>query len=101
MTFQKSVCCRARLELRRQHYACSHCGQMVPSWFLFEERAFNREYFKEAMRRPRDNKERRLAKVKELMASSRSTALALTDLAGLDEVPGLVEDLDAVIGSVP
>ncbi|HQE83821.1 MAG TPA: hypothetical protein PLM14_12540 [Candidatus Hydrogenedentes bacterium] len=100
-TFQKSVCCQARLELRRQHYACSHCGRMVPSRFLFEERAFDREYFKLAMRRSRENRERRLAKLKELLASSRSNALALTEMSGLSDIPGLTEDLDAFLGSMP
>lgn len=100
-TFQKSACCQARLELRRQHYACSCCGQTIPSRFLFDERAFDSQYFKLAMRKSRENKERRLAKLKELLASSRSNALALTEMSGLNDIPGLTEDLDAFLGSMP
>lgn len=100
-TFQKSTCCQATLELRRQHYACSCCGQTIPSRFLFDERAFDSQYFKLAMRKSRENKERRLAKLKELLASSRSNALALTEMSGLNDIPGLTEDLDAFLGSMP
>ena len=43
VTFQNSPCCRTRLEFRRQHYACSECGQAVVSRFLFDERVFDAE----------------------------------------------------------
>ena len=43
-TFQRSTCCQATLETRRQHYACSCCGQ-TSSRFLFDERAFDSQYF--------------------------------------------------------
>jgi len=101
VAFQKSPCCNAALEQRRQHYACSRCGQTVVSRFLFDERAFDRAYFKEAMRRSRENKKRRLAKLKEILASSRSGVLVLDELPDLGEVPGLTDDLDRFVGSVP
>jgi hypothetical protein len=100
VTFQRSECCRATLELKRQHYACSRCGQPVVSRFLFDERVFDAEYFRDAMKRSREKKSRRLARLKELLAASRSDALVLADLPLLDEVPGLAEDLDALVGSI-
>jgi hypothetical protein len=67
---------------------------------LFDERVFDAEYFKDAMKRSREKKNRRLAKLKELMAASRSDALVLAGLPALDEVPGLAEDLNGLVSSI-
>ena len=101
VAFQKSPCCDAALRPRRQHYACSRCGRTVVSRFLFDERAFDRAYFKEAMRRSREDKRRRLAQLKQILAASRSDGLVPADLPDLDSIPGLAEDLDRFVGSVP
>ena len=54
--FQKSNCCGARLKRRQLHYACSVCGAVAPSRFLFDERLFDAEYFAERMRESRQRK---------------------------------------------
>ena len=63
--------------------------------------SLDKQYFMEAMRRSRENKKRRLAKLKEIMAASRSGAFALAHLPEVDDLPGLAEDLNRFVGSIP
>ena len=55
VAFQPSPCCQARLIRKTFHYACSRCHKTVPSRFLFDERVFDAEYFREMMREHRDH----------------------------------------------
>lgn len=97
LTFQKSSCCSAKLIRKTFHYACSHCHKTVPSRFLFDEKIFDREYFREMMREARQRSKRKKEELKQLLANSRSNALTLTENPDLESVPGLVEDLDAFV----
>ena len=97
--FQSSNCCGAGLIKRACHYACAKCGQVTPSKFLFDERIFNHEYFSEAMRRARENKQKRVAELKKLLANSRSDVMSLITLPELEEIPGLAQALDVFVGA--
>ena len=47
IAFQKSACCGKHLVRKSQHYICSECGTNVPSMFLFDEKLFDKAYFRE------------------------------------------------------
>lgn len=70
--FQRSGCCNARMVKRRFHYACSHCGAVEASRFLFDERVFDPEYFMEKMRLHRQERKRLREAMKKLLAESHS-----------------------------
>lgn len=95
--FQKSPCCGARLRLHRTHYACATCGAVVPSLFLFDESVFDATYFREAMRVSRERVREQRERVRLMLLGTRSDALSVTALPGLDEVPGLMEALAAFV----
>jgi len=97
--FQKSNCCGVKVVKRILHYACSHCGRAVPSMFLFDERIFDNEYFREAMRASRERKLQRRAEIKRLLANSRSGTFHLEEELSLSAVPGLEEALEEFIGN--
>jgi hypothetical protein len=65
----------------------------VPSIFLFDEKMRDPDYFKEAMRESRERAREQRERVRLMLLGSRSDALSLTALPGLDEVPGLMEAL--------
>jgi len=54
--FQRSGCCNKPLVKRICHYACSKCGKSVRSLFLFDERLFDREYFRQMVAKSRQRK---------------------------------------------
>jgi hypothetical protein len=98
LVFQKSPCCGRPLLLKTFHYACSTCHKTVPSMFLFDEKLFDKTYFREVMRQSRA----RAAKRKEMMrrlAEPRSGSLVFDELPSLQPIHGLVEDLDCFVGS--
>jgi len=99
--FQRSDCCGARLKRKTLHYICSSCGRTVPSKFLFDERLFDSAYFAERMRESRERKQTRRQKIREMLASSRSGTLSITDTPEIESVAGLASDLDLFIGSMP
>jgi hypothetical protein len=101
LTFQKSSCCGAKLVRRTFHYACSGCYKTVPSRFLFDEKIFDKQYFREMMRDSRERSKNKKARLKRLLADSRSEVLDLTQTPDLSSVPGLVEDLNAFIQAEP
>lgn len=101
VAFQRSECCGQRLVLRAFHYACRACGRVVPSRFLSDERVYDGEYFREMMQGSRDNRRERIAKMKELLKSTRSDVLELDSFPDVDDVPDLGAELDAFIGSSP
>ena len=97
LEFQRSACCGTRLVRRTYHYACSRCHEVVPSSFLFDERVFDKEYFREMMREHRRRAREEREKMKKFLAESRSGTLLLTEEPRLESLDGLCEDLDAFI----
>jgi len=94
LAFQVSPCCMKTLTRKTFHYACSGCHKIVPSRFIFDERLFDAEYFREMMQ---DSRRRAMVKkeeVRKLLAESRSGELALTDDPDFDAIPELFKDLD-------
>jgi hypothetical protein len=97
VAFQKSACCDAGLAKKRCHYACSICGQTVPSVFLFDERIFDGEYMQMKMRESRERKRRKLAEMKRLLANSRSGAWRMDESPAAAAIFSLSDDLDECI----
>lgn len=93
--FQRSLCCGARLRKRTHHYACLRCGDFVPSRFLFDERVFDLEYFRERMRDARKRKRQSVEALRELIPALRSETLQLGEMPDDATVASLYEALDA------
>jgi len=99
LTFQKSSCCDAKLIRRTFHYACSRCKQTNPSRFIFDERIFDREYFSRMMKASRAKARKKKQEMIKLIAEARSGELPLLQDPCLESVPGLVEDLNHLVGA--
>ena len=99
LTFQQSPCCNAGLVRKTFHYACSKCRGIVPSRFLFDERLFDKAYFREIMQESRVRERRKKEELKAILAGSRSGDLILLEEPCLDSIPGLTEALDGIIGA--
>ena len=99
ISFQQSPCCGAKLVHRTFHYSCSRCHQTVPSRFLFDERLFDREYFREMMQEARARERRKKEELKAILAGSRSDNLILLEEPCFDSIPGLTEALNGFIGT--
>ena len=97
LAFQKSACCGAGLNRKTFHYACSKCRKSLPSRFIFDERVFDKAYFREMMRESRERKKKKREEIRQLLAESRSESLSLTEKPDLDSIPGLIEDLNEFI----
>jgi len=97
LEFQKSACCGTKLVRRTYHYACSHCHEVVPSHFLFDERVFDKEYFREMMQEHRRKARQEREEMKKFLSESRSGGLFLTEEPCLEALDGFVQDLDAFI----
>src|SRR3990172_8792555 len=100
IAFQLSECCGAHVARHILHYECSMCRQVVPSRFLFEERLFDNDYFKNMMRDSRERARQKREEIRLLLLGSRSGPLVLGNLPGIDDVPGLADALDTFVGSV-
>jgi hypothetical protein len=98
VTFQKSGCCGAILVKRQCHYACSVCGDVVPSIFLFDEAVFDSEYFREKMRLSREERRREQAETRAILRIEKSSALSIIDEVDLGAISGLVTALDDLVG---
>ena len=98
-TFQQSPCCNAKLVRKTFHYACSKCHQTVPSRFLFDERLFDKDYFREMMQESRGRARKKREEVRSLLAGSRSDTLILLQEPTLESIPGLTEALNGFIGT--
>ena len=96
--FQKSPCCRASLKKKTFHYACAACGQSVASRFLFDERLFDKEYFRQRMAMSRKKRKQKREQMRKLLAGSRSGPLPLTETIELERIPGLAAALDEFVG---
>ena len=99
LIFQKSGCCGAILVKRQCHYACSVCGDVVPSIFLFDEVLFDSEYFREKMRLSREQRRREQAETRAILRAERSGTLSFFDEIDLNALPGLLTDIDDLIGA--
>jgi len=97
IAFQKSSCCGAKLLRKTFHYACSKCHNSVPSRFLFDEKLFDANYFREAMRKFRTRSKEKREEIRRPLAESRSGHLPLTEEPDLEAIPGLIQDLNAFI----
>ena len=99
LTFQQSSCCSAKLVRKTFHYACSRCHQTVPSRFLFDERLFDKAYFREMMQQARDRERKKREELKAILSGSRSDNLILLEEPCLDSIAGLTEALNGFIGT--
>ena len=99
ISFQQSHCCGARLVRKTFHYTCSRCHEVVPSRFLFDERLFDKAYFREMMQEARARDRRTREELKVILAGSRSNELVLLEEPCLDSIPGLTEALNGFIGT--
>jgi len=68
--------------------------------FLFDERLFDKEYFREMMKASREKRLQKREQIRRMLAASRSGDLSFNELPGLEEIPGLEESLNAFIGSM-
>jgi hypothetical protein len=71
----------------------------VASRFLFDERLFDKAYFREMMQESRDRVRKQREEVRRLLAGSRSDTLILLQEPKIEAIPGLVEALDGFIGT--
>jgi hypothetical protein len=101
LAFQKSSCCSAGLVRKTFHYVCSGCHKTVASRFLFDERVFDRTYFKQMMRESRQRAKKKREMVRQFLADSRSGVLDFIEVPVLESLPGFVEDLDDFIDVLP
>ena len=97
-TFQRSTCCGSALRLARQHYVCTTCRTIVPSRFLFVERVFDSNYFRQRMAESRERTRRRREELHRLMVREQSGQLDLTDVPSRDAVNELFAQLDVFVG---
>jgi len=97
LAFQKSTCCGATLNRKTSHYTCSICSKIVPSRFLFNERVFDKTYFREMMQESRRKTNEKREEIRRLLAESRSGILSFSEDMQLESIPGLVEDLNRFI----
>lgn len=99
LEFQRSLCCGVELVRRPAHYVCSHCKRITPSRFLFDERVFDRNYFREMMQTSRERARSKREAIRQLLAKNRSEELVLTEEPELKAIPGLVEALNIFLSS--
>ena len=95
---QQSPCCNTRLLRRTFHYACSKCHGIVPSRFLFDEKLFDKSYFREMMQEARARERRKKEELKTILAGSRSDNLVVLEEPCLNSIPGLTEALNGFVG---
>ena len=95
VAFQRSVCCDAALARKRTHYACTGCGCIVPSKFLFDEPIFDAKYFCSKMRESREKTRRQRREFASLIAAARSEPLEIE--GGVTLPRDLAATLDAFV----
>ena len=96
--FQESGCCKAKLIRRSLHYACACCGKTVPSRFLFDERVFDRAYFRQRMAESRAKTRQCRELMRIARREERSRNLTLLEEPRVDLLPGFAEALAGFIG---
>ncbi|NUM53489.1 MAG: hypothetical protein HUU46_07585 [Candidatus Hydrogenedentes bacterium] len=95
--FERSSCCGKPMAKKRCHYACTACGRIAPSRFLFEEKVFDAEYFRDHVDTCRKRKRRAEQELREMLLDSRAPNLILLEVPAITELPGLSETLDELI----
>lgn len=98
LAFQYSSCCGALLSKRVKRYVCTACGQTQISDYLFDERVFDRSYFKERMRIYRQKASEKRKVLIRRMLEARSEQLFILNEPDLEAHPGLAADLDGLGG---
>jgi len=99
-TFQRCQACGGKPQLRVRRYECESCGADIPSRFVFDGMVFDVEYFRQKMEEHRRRAAERLERVREMLAASRSPAIAAGPL-DLANHPGLLDALDALVDGAP
>lgn len=99
LSFQRSSCCGQSLVRKTMHYVCSGCYRTIPSMFLFDEKLFDRIYFRQMVRDSRARAGKRREEMKRTVLRSSSGELRLTEEPRLELIPGIIEDLNRFIGS--
>ena len=95
VAFQRCLVCGGIPVLRVRRYQCGKCGGDITSRFLFEEIAFDADYFRQKMAESRRRKNKRRERVRQMLAECRSGPLSL-DGPDLSSVPGLIEALNSL-----
>ena len=95
VAFQRCSECGGVPVLRVTRYQCSSCGGGIISKFLFSGLVFDPDYFRQKMAESRQRKQKQQERVRQMLAESRSSDLAL-DHADLGSVPNLVDALNAL-----
>lgn len=97
VAFQISPCCQAPLVRKTFHYSCSTCHKTVPSRFIFDERLFDAEYFRQMMQESRNRSREKREAIRRLLAESRSGQLVLMEDPKSDILADFSKDLDAFL----
>lgn len=95
VAFQRCPGCGGAVALHVRRYHCEQCGSDIGSRFLFDGLIFDRDYFRQRMAESRQRRMQQRDRVRQMLANSRSEDLAMPG-ANLDDVPGLVEALNAL-----
>lgn len=95
--FQRSSCCQAALIRHRLHYGCRQCGATVPSRFLFDERIFDAEYFRERVAASRARRQRTIREMQNRLTAAHTSPLLLTDLPEINQICGLTDALNELL----
>ena len=96
--FQSCIECDAPLILKRHHYWCPQCKQPVRSRFCFDEAVFDPAYFREMMRESRERKREEVERIREMLATSRSSTYFPEDAPVLDDPEGMDAALSCFLG---
>ena len=99
LILQKCPKCSGDLIKKTYHYFCNNCNDQVYSKFCFEEKAFNKEYFTEMMRKSRERKLIQTQVFQKQLINSRSDVYYPEESIKLDEIDGLTETLNSFIDS--
>ena len=95
IAYQRCLACGGKPRLRICRYQCQSCGRDIPSRFLFDGRAFDPEYFREAMAKSREKKKETREKYRTLAVEYRSEPLEPPGV-DLESIPGLAEALNGL-----
>ena len=99
LEFQRCQECNGEVIKKTYHYSCSDCGRQVRSRFTFDRRVFDKAYFAEMMQASRERKQKKREAIQEMLRDARSSDLLMTESPQLQDIPGLVESLDAFVNS--
>jgi len=101
MQFQTCPDCDHALILKVYHYWCPSCRHAVRSLFSFDERVFNKEYFREMMRESRQRKKEEIEKMRHLLLEARSPPYSSDAEPVLDNPAQFEQDLEQFIAPLP